>query len=98
MKMFVLFVLAAASVAHAQTQLQLAKGYRAESFQTRNLSAFASDVETHLAGLGAHPRPVAPAHGPDAGNNCVGRAHGEEFSRAWVQSVGHEANVIFVPC
>jgi TRAP-type C4-dicarboxylate transport system substrate-binding protein len=45
MKMFVLFVLAAASVAQAQTQWQLATGYRAESFHTRNLSAFAVDVE-----------------------------------------------------
>lgn len=47
MKLFVLFILAAVSTAqaHAQTQWQLATGYRAESFHTRNLSAFANDVE-----------------------------------------------------
>jgi TRAP-type transport system periplasmic protein len=47
MKLFVMFLLAAVWTAqtHAQTQWQLATGYRAESFHTRNLSAFASDVE-----------------------------------------------------
>ncbi len=47
MKLFVLFILVAISAAqaHAQTRWQLATGYRAESFHTRNLSAFANDVE-----------------------------------------------------
>ena len=45
MKLILLALLAMASVAHGQTRWQLATGYRADSFHTQNIAAFASDVE-----------------------------------------------------
>lgn len=50
MKLFFLIALAAASVAHAQTQWQLATGYRADSFHTQNAAQFVADVEKATAG------------------------------------------------
>lgn len=50
MKWLVLAALAAASVAHAQTQWKLATGYRAESFHTQNIEQFARDVEQATQG------------------------------------------------
>ena len=50
MKWMVLAALAAASVAHAQTQWKLATGYRAESFHTQNIEQFARDVERATQG------------------------------------------------
>ncbi|MDO8904841.1 TRAP transporter substrate-binding protein [Hydrogenophaga sp.] len=50
MKWIVLAALAAASVAHAQTQWKLATGYRAESFHTENVAQFARDVDRTTAG------------------------------------------------
>lgn len=50
MKWMVLAALAAASVAHAQTQWKLATGYRAESFHTQNIEQFARDVEQATQG------------------------------------------------
>jgi TRAP-type C4-dicarboxylate transport system substrate-binding protein len=44
MKVIIAAVLAAASVAHAQTTWKLATGYRAESFHTQNIEAFAREV------------------------------------------------------
>lgn len=58
MKWIVLAALAAASVAHAQTQWKLATGYRAESFHTENIAQFARDVERTTAGalkITVHP-------------------------------------------
>ncbi|RYF72615.1 MAG: C4-dicarboxylate ABC transporter substrate-binding protein [Comamonadaceae bacterium] len=50
MKMVLLAALAVAPALHAQTQWKLATGYRAESFQTRNLVQFAQEVERTSAG------------------------------------------------
>lgn len=58
MKRLLLVALAATSVAHAQTQWQLATGYRAESFHTENIAQFARDVERTTAGalkISVHP-------------------------------------------
>jgi TRAP-type transport system periplasmic protein len=44
MKAFFLAALLAAGVAHAQTTWRLATGYRAESFHTQNIEAFAIEV------------------------------------------------------
>ncbi|MBA4264877.1 MAG: C4-dicarboxylate ABC transporter substrate-binding protein [Comamonadaceae bacterium] len=58
MKWIVLAALAAASVAHAQTQWKLATGYRAESFHTENIAQFARDVDRTTAGalkITVHP-------------------------------------------
>ena len=44
MKVIIAAVLAAASVAHAQTTWKLATGYRAESFHTQNIETFAREV------------------------------------------------------
>lgn len=58
MKRFIGLALAAASVAHAQTEWQLATGYRAESFHTENIAQFARDVERTAAGalkITVHP-------------------------------------------
>ena len=58
MKWMLLAALAAASVAHAQTQWKLATGYRAESFHTRNIVQFARDVEQATQGalrIEVHP-------------------------------------------
>ncbi|HEX5738351.1 MAG TPA: C4-dicarboxylate ABC transporter substrate-binding protein, partial [Hydrogenophaga sp.] len=61
MKRLVLVALAAASVAHAQTQWKLATGYRAESFHTENIAQFARDVERTTQGalrIEVHPNNV----------------------------------------
>jgi TRAP-type C4-dicarboxylate transport system substrate-binding protein len=58
MKFLLIAALAAASVAHAQTQWKLATGYRAESFHTQNLQQFAQDVQQATAGqlrIDVHP-------------------------------------------
>jgi TRAP-type C4-dicarboxylate transport system substrate-binding protein len=58
MKFLLIAALAAASVAHAQTQWKLATGYRAESFHTQNLQQFAQDVQQATAGalkIEVHP-------------------------------------------
>lgn len=58
MKWIVLVALAAASMAHAQTQWKLATGYRAESFHTENIAQFARDVERATNGalrIEVHP-------------------------------------------
>lgn len=58
MKWIVLAALAAASVAHAQTQWTLATGYRAESFHTENIVQFARDTEEATKGalrIEVHP-------------------------------------------
>lgn len=58
MKKLLLVALAATSVAHAQTQWQLATGYRAESFHTENIAQFARDVERVTTGalkITVHP-------------------------------------------
>ncbi len=50
MRLFLAAALAAATMAHAQTDWKLATGYRAESFHTQNLQQFARDVERDTAG------------------------------------------------
>lgn len=58
MKWMVLAALAAASVAHAQTQWKLATGYRMESFHTQNIVQFAREVEQATQGalrIEVHP-------------------------------------------
>jgi len=50
MKLILLTLLALSSVAHGQTQWQLATGYRADSFHTQNIAEFASDVEQATGG------------------------------------------------
>lgn len=50
MKVLLIAALAAASVAHAQTNWKLATGYRAESFHTQNILQFAKDVEQASVG------------------------------------------------
>jgi TRAP-type C4-dicarboxylate transport system substrate-binding protein len=44
-------LMAASLAAHAQTQWQLATGYRAESFHTENLQQFAKEVATATQGM-----------------------------------------------
>lgn len=58
MKYLFAAALAAASVAHAQTNWKLATGYRAESFHTQNVYKFAQDVEQATSGqlrIDVHP-------------------------------------------
>jgi TRAP-type C4-dicarboxylate transport system substrate-binding protein len=58
MKILLIAALAAASVAHAQTNWKLATGYRAESFHTQNLVQFAQDVRDATGGqlqIAVHP-------------------------------------------
>lgn len=50
MKPLLIAALCAATVAHAQTRWQLATGYRAESFHTKNIAWFAGEVERATAG------------------------------------------------
>ena len=50
MRLVIAAILAAASVAHAQTTWKLATGYRAESFHTQNIARFAEDVAAATQG------------------------------------------------
>ncbi len=50
MNLVIAALVAAASVAHAQTTWKLATGYRAESFHTQNIAQFADEVAAATAG------------------------------------------------